>query len=91
MLVVFKQQTVHHKQYRKDRRGRFSQDGDRRWNNIEIITAQMREGQVNGKRRDDAEGRDHFRRCDDVVDRVRVGRMQPVPRRGGERDPTVGR
>ena len=75
----------------EDRRRRFGQDRDRCRENIEIIPAQLREGEVNRKRRDHAERRDHFRRRDDVVDRVRVGRVQPVTGCGDERDPTVAR
>src|SRR5262249_19016083 len=58
---------------------------------IEIIPAQLREGEVKRKRDDYAERRDHFRRRDDVVDRVGVGRVQPITGRGEERDSTVAR
>ena len=44
------------------------------------------EEEVECKRRDHTECRDYFRRRDNVIDRVRVGRVQPIARRGDKSD-----
>ena len=88
-MLLSKQRPINEEQHGEDRCRRLCQDRDRCRENIEIIPAQMREGEVNRKRSDHAECRDHLRRCDDVIDGVGVRGMQSVPRRGGERDPAV--
>jgi hypothetical protein len=75
----------------EDRSRRFGQNGESGRERVKIISAQAREGEPGRKRSDHAERRDHFRRRDDVVDRVRVGRVQPVTGCDDERDPTVAR
>ena len=86
-----KQQTINREEHREDRSGRFGQDRDCCRKNVELIPAQLRKGEVERKRRDHAERRDYFGRRDDVVDRVGVGRVQPVPRRSSKRDPQIRR
>ena len=69
--AMFGKQPINREQHGEDRRRRLGQDRDRCRKNVEIIPAQLREGEVNRKRRDNAERRDYFGRCDDVVDACR--------------------
>ena len=84
------EQTKQSEEHREDRGRWFCQDGDRARENVKVISTEPREGEVDGKRRDNAERGDHLRRDDDVVDGVSVCGVKRVPCGGGERNPAVG-
>ena len=86
---VREEQTKHSEEHGEDRGRWFCQDADRGRENVEIISADPREGEVHGKRPDHAERGDHLRRNDDVVDGVSVCGVKRVPSGGGECNPAV--